>query len=205
MHNKVRILSLVAMTACAVTFGFAAKGLASSATVGHLEKNKAVLKQTLSFYNTHTNEKVTVAYQGLEKKASQNYSEISKIMFDHRAKEVKQVDPRLVDLLFDIQTEVKRRYPNQDTTFHIISGYRAPKTNSAMRAKGGGQAKNSRHSHGDAMDIRMPGIKTTELRDIAYCLKRGGVGMYNGSDFVHVDVWNVRTWNWTPNANTCKS
>ena len=47
---------------------------------------------------------------------------------------------------------------------------------------------------GDAIDIRVPGVSTKELRDIAWCARGGGVGYYPKSSFVHVDVGNVRTW-----------
>jgi uncharacterized protein YcbK (DUF882 family) len=45
-----------------------------------------------------------------------------------------------------------------------------------------------------AIDIRMPGVNTSHLRDAALALHRGGVGYYGGSDFVHVDVGRVRRW-----------
>jgi uncharacterized protein YcbK (DUF882 family) len=45
-----------------------------------------------------------------------------------------------------------------------------------------------------AIDIRMPGIETSNLRDAALTLHRGGVGYYAKSDFVHVDVGRVRRW-----------
>jgi uncharacterized protein YcbK (DUF882 family) len=45
-----------------------------------------------------------------------------------------------------------------------------------------------------AIDIRVPGVPTAELRDAALRLGRGGVGYYAASDFVHVDVGRVRRW-----------
>ena len=45
-----------------------------------------------------------------------------------------------------------------------------------------------------AIDIRVPGVPTSELRDAALALHRGGVGYYANSDFVHVDVGRVRRW-----------
>ena len=45
-----------------------------------------------------------------------------------------------------------------------------------------------------AIDIRVPGIPTVQLRDAALALRRGGVGYYAASDFVHVDVGRVRRW-----------
>jgi uncharacterized protein YcbK (DUF882 family) len=46
----------------------------------------------------------------------------------------------------------------------------------------------------EAIDIRLPGIDTVVLRDAAVALKRGGVGYYATSNFIHVDVGPVRRW-----------
>ena len=45
-----------------------------------------------------------------------------------------------------------------------------------------------------AIDIRLPGVRTADLRDAALALHRGGVGYYAQSGFVHVDVGRVRRW-----------
>jgi uncharacterized protein YcbK (DUF882 family) len=45
-----------------------------------------------------------------------------------------------------------------------------------------------------AIDIRVPGVRTADLRDAALALQRGGVGYYAASDFLHVDVGRVRRW-----------
>ena len=47
---------------------------------------------------------------------------------------------------------------------------------------------------GKAIDIRLPGRKLTDVRDTALAMKRGGVGYYAKSDFVHVDTGRVRRW-----------
>jgi uncharacterized protein YcbK (DUF882 family) len=47
---------------------------------------------------------------------------------------------------------------------------------------------------GEAIDIRISGIPTSELRDAALALQRGGVDFYPKSSFVHVDVGRVRRW-----------
>ncbi len=55
-------------------------------------------------------------------------------------------------------------------------------------------AKNSQHMQAKAIDIRIPGISTSRLRDVALSLHSGGVGYYPISQFVHVDVGPVRQW-----------
>ena len=55
-------------------------------------------------------------------------------------------------------------------------------------------AANSLHLVGKAIDIRVPGVALRDLYRKAVGLHGGGVGIYPGSDFVHVDVGRVRTW-----------
>jgi len=55
-------------------------------------------------------------------------------------------------------------------------------------------AKRSLHMQAEAIDIRLPGAKTSLFRDAALALQRGGVGYYASSDFIHVDVGRVRSW-----------
>jgi LysM repeat protein len=61
----------------------------------------------------------------------------------------------------------------------IISGYRKP---------GGYTRDTSRHTRGQALDIRIPGVPNTNLRDYCRALPRTGCGYYPRSTFVHMDV-----------------
>lgn len=77
---------------------------------------------------------------------------------------------------------------------NIVSGFRAPKYNLLLRKKGRRVARNSQHTHGNAVDFRLPGVATKRLRDWARRLRLGGVGYYQHDGFVHVDVGRVRYW-----------
>ena len=48
--------------------------------------------------------------------------------------------------------------------------------------------------HGMAIDVRVAGRYTEDIRWIAMGLHRGGVGYYPNSNFVHMDVGPVRYW-----------
>jgi uncharacterized protein YcbK (DUF882 family) len=50
------------------------------------------------------------------------------------------------------------------------------------------------HLEGRAIDVRLPGVATAHLRDLALGMSRGGVGYYASSDFVHLDNGRVRRW-----------
>lgn len=143
----------------------------------------------LSFYNTHTGEKVSASYWSEGKYLEDGMEEISWLLRDHRADIAKPMDPRLLDLLYMLQAKIDRNDP-----FHVISGYRSPKTNAMLNKRSSGVAKRSYHMLGKAIDIRVPGFDTRQLRKAALSLKGGGVGYYSRSNFVHLDVGRVRYW-----------
>jgi uncharacterized protein YcbK (DUF882 family) len=146
--------------------------------------------RTLSFYHTHTNDTLDVVYRPKKGLAPGTLSQLDHFLRDFRTEETVRIDSRLFDLLHGI----KLRTGNRDGVFEIISAYRSPKTNRALRKKSKGVAKRSYHMLGKALDIRLRGTPTSELRDIAIAMKRGGVGYYRRSDFIHVDTGSVRYW-----------
>ena len=117
-------------------------------------------------------------------------AEVDHFLRDHRTGQVHHYDPRLLDLLGELQASVGR--PSAE--INVICGYRSPWSNEFLRTHTSGVAKNSLHMQAEAIDIRLPGTKTSALRDAALALRRGGVGYYAISDFVHIDLGRVRRW-----------
>lgn len=146
-------------------------------------------ERTLSFYNTHTSEKLTSTYWADGLYLVDNLKEISWILRDFRTNEEYAMDTKLLDALHELQCKVECTRP-----FHIISGYRSLKTNSMLSGKSSGVARRSMHTRGKAIDIRIPRFDTKQLHKAALSLKAGGVGYYSKSNFVHVDTGRVRTW-----------
>jgi uncharacterized protein YcbK (DUF882 family) len=149
-------------------------------------------ERTLSFFNTHTGERLRTAYCCDGVYQPDALTEINHILLDFRHNEVRPIDPALLDLLHELGGTLE-----MDQPFHIISGYRSPATNALLREQGGshtGVASKSLHMVGKAIDIRVPGVKLDHLRDAARSLKLGGVGYYPSSNFVHVDTGRVRYW-----------
>lgn len=150
------------------------------------------VSRTLSFFNTHTGERVKAEYCCDGTYDPQALAQLNHILRDFRANEVKAIDPKLFDLLHELGGVLET-----DAPFHIISGYRSPHTNDMLRTRGGastGVASKSLHMVGKAIDIRVPGTKLDHLRAAARSLKLGGVGYYPSSNFVHVDTGRVRYW-----------
>ncbi|MBU0909196.1 MAG: DUF882 domain-containing protein [Proteobacteria bacterium] len=146
-------------------------------------------ERSLSFYSTHTGEKLRSIYWCQGRYVPGALADINRILRDHRTGDIKKIDTKLLDLLYVLHGEFGTREP-----FHIISGYRSPKTNSILRKRSRGVAKNSMHTCGKAVDIRLPGRKLENLLTAAVELKKGGVGYYPESEFIHVDVGRVRYW-----------
>ena len=174
---------------------FLAAGLA--ATAMYFLEHEAVAsvskvfprERTLSFDNIHTGEKIKAVYWQRGIYVQEALSDINYILRDFRTGEIKDIDTGLLDLLFSLHKKLRSKVP-----FTIISGYRSPETNSLLNSLSSGVVKNSLHIEGKAIDVRLPGYELKTLRRAAADLRRGGVGYYPLSDFVHVDVGRIRSW-----------
>jgi len=184
LENQNIILSrrrfLTSMTGAAMAM--AAPGVIASVTA-------PVRDRELSFYNTHTGEKLSATFWSDGNYLDDGIEQISWLLRDHRAGSASSIDPKLLDLLHQLQTKVEHQ-----GEFHVISGYRSPVTNDMLNKRSSGVAKRSYHMLGQAIDVRLPGFDTPQLHKAAKSLKGGGVGYYASSDFVHLDVGRVRYW-----------
>ncbi len=173
--------------------GFLTSLGSASATVLLLNPINALAKispeRHLAFYNTHTSEKLDIVYFSGGRYISDALTEIDQLFRDHRTDEVHPIDPGLFDILYGLSSLTKH-----SQTFQIISGYRSPATNALLRRRSKRVAKKSFHMRGQAADIRLPGVDTKRLRNMAISLQQGGVGYYRTSNFIHVDTGRVRRW-----------
>lgn len=154
-------------------------------------KSGATLKKRLAFAHTHTGEQLSVVYKVGNNYVPDAMVQLAHLMRDFRSGDVHPIDPGLLDILWQTQANLKSSAP-----FEIISAYRSPKTNTMLRGRSShtGVAKNSMHLSGQAVDIRLPGVALADVRDAALELRRGGVGYYADSGFVHLDTGRVRRW-----------
>lgn len=143
----------------------------------------------LSFYHIHTAEKLTVTYRENGELVPGALAEINRYLRDFRTEQVHDIDVALLDALHTLYATFDGR-----GNFEVISGYRSPRTNAALRHATSGVAENSLHIQGRAIDVRLTSAKTSALRDAALGLKAGGVGYYPESNFVHVDTGKIRSW-----------
>jgi len=166
-------------------------GLLAAATLGAgAPPLRAELEpRELRFFHTHTAERLAVEYRGPDGYLPDALSAINHFLRDFRTGEVHDIDPALLDLLHTLTTATESRRP-----FQVISAYRSPATNAALRQRSEGVAAGSLHMVGQAIDIRLTDVPLASLRAAARSLQRGGVGYYPASDFIHVDTGRVRFW-----------
>lgn len=144
----------------------------------------------LCLYNIHTGEKLDVTYWEQGQYIPEVLQDLNYLLRDYRTDSVRRIDNELLDQVFVLRNKLDLNKP-----IHIISGYRSIKTNRMLRLHSHGQvAKNSLHTKGRAIDIRMPGRSLNQLRLAALSLQAGGVGYYPDNEFIHLDTGRVRRW-----------
>jgi uncharacterized protein YcbK (DUF882 family) len=147
--------------------------------------------RTLKLYYIHTKEKASITYKRNGRYDAKGLQEINRFLRDWRRNEPTKMDPRLLDLVWEVyQKSGSRDYIN------VVSAYRSPATNGMLRSRSKGVAKKSQHMLGKAIDFYIPDVKLKALREIGMKFQVGGVGYYptSGSPFVHMDVGGVRAW-----------
>jgi uncharacterized protein YcbK (DUF882 family) len=149
--------------------------------------------RTVSFYHIHTKESITVTYMVKGRYVPSAMKKINYLMRDWRRNEVVTIDPKTVDLIWELHADLGSRAP-----IHIVCGYRSPKTNAFLKRVGRNVATKSQHMVGKAIDLYFPDVPTKKIRNSALVRKVGGVGYYRSSGgptgFVHLDSGNVRHW-----------
>ncbi|MGH6810217.1 MAG: DUF882 domain-containing protein, partial [Ensifer adhaerens] len=180
MARKVpQILTSIALAASLVTPGMAPPVEAAGQT------------RTLKLYFIHTQEKAQITYKRNGRYDAKGLQQINRFLRDWRRNEPTKMDPRLLDLVWEVYTKSGSR-----DYIHVVSAYRSPSTNGMLRSRSKGVAKKSQHMLGKAMDFYIPDVKLKTVREIGMKFQVGGVGYYptSGSPFVHMDVGGVRAW-----------
>lgn len=143
----------------------------------------------LALRHLHTGEHLAVEYVVSGRYEPEALAAVNHLLRDFRTGDVHAIDPSLLDLLHTLAATVETTRP-----FEVISGYRSPTTNAALRRRSEGVAAKSLHMVGQAIDIRLGDVRLDQVRAAAIDLARGGVGYYPASNFVHVDTGRIRRW-----------
>jgi len=146
--------------------------------------------RSVDLYHLHTGEQLSLLLFENEMPSWPMYEALTHFMRDHYSGHAANMDPRLLKSLFNVMANLDIAHGS----IEIISGYRSNKTNARLRRRNRRVARNSFHTKGRAMDLRMPSVNLKDLRDAARAERIGGVGYYSRSRFVHFDTGPVRSW-----------
>jgi uncharacterized protein YcbK (DUF882 family) len=137
----------------------------------------------IHLYNRHTNDWLAV-----DPLSPPTLSEISSFLRCHYTNEGAKMEPKLISVAVAAAQTFKSDFVD------VVSGFRHPKYNLMLRKKGRQVARDSQHSHGNAIDFAIPGVTTEKLHEWAKAQKLGGVGIYLTNKFVHMDTGPIRYW-----------
>ena len=115
----------------------------------------------------------------------------SALLQDRVFRETTPMAPPLLAML----RRLAARHPG--ARIELVSGFRSPKLNEAMRKKGHRVASHSQHSLGHAVDFRLIGLTPKQMKAEVRALGwEGGVGQYDKPTdrFIHIDVGRNRNW-----------
>ncbi len=190
--QKILKRSLVAAVAIAAAF-FGVNGSSKASEVASTTAMGAQ-QYHLRLHHLHTGEDIDVVYRVGDTYIPAALEKLNHFLRDHRTQAESSYDPKEFDLLHALMARLGR----PDGVIDIVCGYRTPWSNAFLRQgrASSGVAEHSQHMLAKAIDIRVPGVATTTLRDTALELHGGGVGYYPVNQFVHVDVGPVRQWSY---------
>lgn len=161
-----------------------ALGLAASPVLADFTEYRS-----LNFIHVETGETLAAPYMQHGEYHATTLARVAFLMRDFHSGDVHGIDPMLLDALFELKVRADFDHPYQ-----MISGYRSPLTNAQLRQKNHVVAEHSMHVQGKAIDIRVSGVPTKKLRDLAIAMNRGGVGYYPSANSIHLDTGRLRTW-----------
>lgn len=143
----------------------------------------------LKMYSGRSGESIDIIYWIDGKYVPEALKEVNHFMRDVRTGTTHQIDPRTLDIM-----AASHRMMDVSEPYMLLSGYRSPQTNNALRSTTRGVARNSLHMSGQAADLRLKSRSVNQMARAAEACASGGVGRYSRSNFVHMDCGPVRTW-----------
>jgi uncharacterized protein YcbK (DUF882 family) len=143
----------------------------------------------IALANLHTGEHLDIEYFRADAYVDEALAALEVLLRDFRNGAQHSIDPKLLDYLVAVAQQL-----GKPAVYSVISGYRSPQTNEQLHARSSGVSQHSLHMQGRAMDVRMTAVDCADLAAHAEELRRGGVGYYRASNFVHLDTGAFRTW-----------
>ncbi|MGH7116183.1 MAG: YcbK family protein [Stellaceae bacterium] len=141
----------------------------------------------LRLVNPHTGETFDGPYRDDNGPIPQAMADLCVFLRDFHCGAKTQMDVGVLDFLADLLAATG------EAKATILSAYRTPQTNAMLARTMFGVAEHSQHMYGRALDFTL-GAKLEEAMAAARAMRRGGVGWYPHSNFIHIDSGPVRNW-----------
>lgn len=143
----------------------------------------------LKLYSGRTGERLDTIYWIDGDYIPEALTDINRFFRDWRDNRQHRIDTRTLDIM-----AAAHRLLDVDEPYMLLSGYRSPQTNAMLRQRSRNVARNSRHTIGQAADLRLRTRSVQQIARAAAACNAGGVGRYSRSNFVHMDCGPVRSW-----------
>jgi uncharacterized protein YcbK (DUF882 family) len=146
-----------------------------------------VAPRRLRLTNAHTGETFEGTYRDANGPIATVMDELAVFLRDFHSGEKRPIDVAVLDFVGDVMDAAGQ------TRATVLSAYRTPETNAMLARTTFGVADNSQHLYGRAIDISLPD-RLEPAMEAARNMRRGGVGWYPQSRFIHLDSGPVRNW-----------
>ena len=141
----------------------------------------------LMLKNAHTGETFNGPYRDATGPLLSAVSDLAAFLRDFHADKTGPVDIGMLDFLADVMTATGQ------SSATVLSAYRTRETNDRLKATTFGVAEQSQHLFGRAIDVTFD-KRLGGAQHAALAMKRGGVGWYPRSYFIHLDSGPTRNW-----------
>src|SRR6516225_4905432 len=141
----------------------------------------------LRLIDAHTGATFDGAYRDANGPNARVMDELCVFLRDQYSGRMTGIDVGVIDFLANVMVA-----PGQ-TSAVVLSAFRTQETNALLARTTFGVGENSQHLYGRALDVRFSG-RLAEAMVAARAMRRGGVGWYPHSGFIHLDTGPVRNW-----------
>src|SRR6516165_11155844 len=141
----------------------------------------------LRLIDAHTGATFDGAYRDANGPIARVMDELCVFLRDQHSGRMSGIDVGVIDFLANVMAATGQ------TSAVVLSAFRTRETNAMLARTTFGVAENSQHLYGRALDVRFPG-RLADAMAAARAMRRGGVGWYPRSGFIHLDTGPVRNW-----------
>jgi uncharacterized protein YcbK (DUF882 family) len=141
----------------------------------------------LRLIDAHTGTSFDGAYRDANGPIARVMDELCVFLRDQHSGRMTSIDVGVIDFLANVMAATGQ------TSAVVLSAFRTQETNALLARTTFGVAENSQHLYGRALDVRFPG-RLADAMVAARAMRRGGVGWYPHSGFIHLDTGPVRNW-----------